>query len=247
MTSESMILTKDGITLGSDLAVTTPENKSYKSGSKIYKLTDEYPVAVMINGNLDFERISLETLIGEYAESVDFSKVKTVEEIKDGFIRHLSQNTGSTPIDEYLSWVLEDFKAELRDEISTYGFEKTLGFYKKKELKKYVKNYKNFSDEFFDLIPENKDKSKYNLEIWKIFSYQLSFEGTGMIFAGFDDENYYPSYFEINLHCNDNGQVIYDEVDSGINCEEPIIKAFAINEEACTFLTGVSNDFEEYI
>ena len=40
---------------------------------------------------------------------------------------------------------------------------------------------------------------------------------------------------------------IYDEVDSGINCEEPIIKAFAINEEACTFLTGVSNDFEEYI
>ena len=242
-----MILTRDGITLGSDLAVTTPGNKTYKSGSKIYKLTDDYPIAIMINGNLDFERISLETLIGEYAESVDFSKVKTVKEIKDGFIKHLSQNTESTSVDDYLYWIIDDFKKELHEEISKFGFDKVINYYKQKELKDYVKKYKNFSDEFFDLIPDDKDKTKYNMEIWKIFSYQFSFEGTGMIIAGFDEENYYPSYFEINLHCNDNGKIIYDDVDSGINCEEPIIKTFAMNDEACTFLTGVSDDFEEYL
>lgn len=34
MTSESMIMTKEGITLASDMAITTPENKSYNCGIK---------------------------------------------------------------------------------------------------------------------------------------------------------------------------------------------------------------------
>lgn len=61
MTSESMILNKDGITLASDLAITTPENKSYNCGNKIFQLNEDSPVGIMINGKIDFEGISLET------------------------------------------------------------------------------------------------------------------------------------------------------------------------------------------
>ena len=230
-----MILTKDGITLGSDLAITTPKNKSYNCGNKIFELNDNSPVVVMINGNIDFEEISLETLIGEFGKTIDFDEIKTVEKVKDKFIQYLSKNTGFTSIDDYLTLILNDFKLELSEEISEYGFDETLGYYRQKELLEYIKNYKNFSDEFFDLIPKDMDKSKYNLEIWKIFSRQLSFECTGIIFAGFDIDNFYPSFFEINVHCNDNGEIIYDEVDSRVNCRKPLIKVFAINEEAYTF------------
>ena len=114
-------------------------------------------------------------------------------------------------------------------------------------MAEYVKDYKNFSNEFFDIIPDDKDKTHYNHEIWKIFSNYLLFEGTGVVFAGFDMDNFYPSYFEINIHFNNNGDIIYDEVDSKTNCKEPVIKVFAINEEAYAFLTGVSSDFEEHI
>ena len=36
-------------------------------------------------------------------------------------------------------------------------------------------------------------------------------------------------------------------MDSKENSRDPIIKVFAINEEAYTFITGVSSEFEEYI
>ena len=68
-----------------------------------------------------------------------------------------------------------------------------------------------------------------------------------MIFAGFNAGEFYPTFFEINLHCNDNGKIIYEEVDFEINTKEPLIKVFAINEEAYTFITGVNNGFEEFI
>lgn len=247
MTSEAMILNKDLITLSSDLAMTTPEDKSYNCGTKIFELKESCPVAVMINGNLDFEEISLETLIGEFGKTIDYDEIKTVEGVKDEFIKYLSENTESTSIDEYLSEILDEFKDEICYQISENGFNQTLSTYKQNKLSDYIMDYKNFSDEFFNLIPDDEDKSQYNTEIWKIFSHYLSFEGTGIIFAGFDLDNFHPSYFEINLHCNNDGDIIYDEVDSKTNCKEPVIKVFAINEEAYAFLTGVSNDFEEYI
>ncbi len=201
----------------------------------------------MINGNLEFEEIPLETLIGEFGKTINCDEIKTIERVKDEFIKYLSENTQSTSLDEYLSWILYDFKEEFCEKISEYGFDQTLSTYKQRELAEYVKDYKNFSNEFFDIIPDDKDKTHYNHEIWKIFSNYLLFEGTGVVFAGFDMDNFYPSYFEINIHFNNNGDIIYDEVDSKTNCKEPVIKVFAINEEAYAFLTGVSSDFEEHI
>lgn len=240
-------MTKEGITLASDMAMTTPENKSYNYGNKIFKLTNDFPIGIMMNGNVDFEDIPLETLIGEFAKTIDFKKIKTVEHIKYAFIEYLSANTNHTSCDEYLKEILSNFRNELVEEINEYGFDETLNYYERKELHSLVKNYENFSNEFFDIIPNDKNNERYNFELWKIFSYYLSFEGTGIIFAGFDIDNFYPTFFEINLYFNDNGNIIYDEIDSGVNCRKPVIKVFAINEEAYTFITGVSRDFEEYI
>lgn len=185
--------------------------------------------------------------LGEFGKTIDFDKIKTVENVKNEFIEYLSLNTDFTGFDDYLRSVLNDFKNELIEEIAEYGFLETLEYYKQEELYSDLKSFKNFSNEFFDIIPDDVDKDKYNLEIWKIFSRQLSYEGTGIIFAGFDKYNFYPTFFEINLHCNDYGKIVYDEVDSRINSEEPVIKVFAINEEAYAFITGVSEDFEEHV
>lgn len=245
MTSQAMILTKDAITLASDMAVTLPNYKSYTSMNKIFKPKNDFPIGIMANGNVDFEEISIQTLICEFSKNTDFKKLKSVKKIKDRFIEYLSKNTDAGNVDDYISWILESFKKELEEDIQENGFERTLRYRKKREIPDFVKGYRNFDDEFCDILPENKDE--YVIEIWKIFSYELQFEGTGIIFAGFDEGNFYPSFFEINLHCNDNGKIIYDEIDSKVNCIEPVIKVFAINEEAYAFLTGVNDDFEDYI
>lgn len=250
MTAQSLILTKDVAVVGSDLAITTPDNKSYTTEKKIFCLDKNFPVAVMINGYIDFEDISLETLIGEFAKTLDFDKIQSVKQIKNGFIHYLEKNTEYTSSDAYLRWILDSFKETIVEEINEYGFEDVISYKKRKELLPFVKKYDNFDSEFFDIIP-NDSKRKYNQILWEIFCYELSFEGSGVIFVGFDEKNYYPSFFEINIFCNDNGKLIYEEVDSRENCREPIIKVFAINEEAYSFITGVSSKFEnclkEYI
>ncbi len=243
MTAQSLILTKDVAVVGSDLAITTPDNKSYTTGKNIFCLDKNFPVAVMINGYIDFEDISLETLIGEFAKTLDFDNIHSVKQIKKGFIRYLEKNTEYTSSDEYLRWVLDSFKENIVDEINEYGFKDVISYKKRKELLPFIKEYENFDSEFFDIIP-NVSKRKYNQILWEIFCYELSFEGSGMIFVGFDEKNYYPSFFEINIFCNDNGKLIYEEVDFKENWREPLIKVFAINEEAYSFITGVSSRFE---
>ena len=132
MTAQSLILTKDVVVVGSDLAITTPDNKSYTTGKKIFSPDSNYPVAVMINGYIDFEDISLETLIGEFAKNTNFNNVKTIKEIKNSFIDYLQKNTQYTSSDEYLRWILDSFKENIAEEINEYGFKDVIS-YKKKE------------------------------------------------------------------------------------------------------------------
>ena len=221
------------------------DGKTYDGMRKIFKLTDLLPAEIMFNGNADFENFSMETLISKFTHTVDFEELKTVENIKNKFIEFLSQNTKSTDINGYLQEVIGYFKEDLIVKIDADGFGNVIADARRKEVLPFVENYPDFDDEFFDIIPDGNDKQECNLIIWEMFSYSLSFEGTGIIFAGFDIDNDFPSFFEINIHCNNNGEIIYEEVDSRLNCEDPYLKVFAINEEAYTFITGVNSNFEE--
>ena len=228
-----------------DQAATMSDGKTYDGMRKIFKLTDLLPAEIMFNGNADFENFSMETLISKFTHTVDFEELKTVENIKNKFIEFLSQNTKSTDINGYLQEVIGYFKEDLIVKIDADGFGNVIADARRKEVLPFVENYPDFDDEFFDIIPDGNDKQECNLIIWEMFSYSLSFEGTGIIFAGFDIDNDFPSFFEINIHCNNNGEIIYEEVDSRLNCEDPYLKVFAINEEAYTFITGVNSNFEE--
>lgn len=247
MTAEVAIITKNEIILASDKAITTPNEKTYNNANKIFNLSNELPVAIMINGYIDFENILLESLISEFKNSTDFKKLKTIENIKNEFLTFLSKNTSHTKIEDYLKWKLYQFKQELSNEILEYGFDEILSHYPQKEVLSIVKNLDNFDTEFYNIIPKEKDKKKYNLKIWEIFCYDLTFEGSGIIFVGFDIDSYYPSIFELNIHCNNHGEIIYENIYSKIKVKTPIIKVFAINEEAYAFLTGINNDFEDYV
>lgn len=176
---------------------------------------------------------------------MDFEKLETIEKVKDEFLRFLSLNTQSTDVNEYLEDILYYFKEDLISKIDSNGFEEVIGNARRKKVLPFIKDYSNFSGEFLDIIPDDVDKQEVNHIIWEMFCHELSFDGTGVIFAGFDIGHDFPSFFEINIHCNNHGEIVYEEVDSRVNCHNPYLKVFAINEEAYTFITGVNSNFEE--
>ena len=73
-----------------------------------------------------------------------------------------------------------------------------------------------------------KTKRKYTEILWKIFSFELLFEVTGIVISGFDLKSHYPSFFEIELYYNDNGKIIYEIIDSVINTEKPILNLLVV-------------------
>lgn len=242
-----MILTKRNGIFVSDRQQTMADGKTYDGIQKIFEISPLHSSAMMINGNADFMKVPMETLIGEFKFKTNFRKIGTIEEIKDNFIDFLSSHTEPSTTDEFLEKALEPFKGNLRYQIYQYGFDNIIGEKRRKNICPFIKNYSHFEDEFDDIIPEGRDKEHYNKILWEIFSFELRGEVTGVVLAGFNLKSHYPSFFEIEIYFNNNGKIVYDIVDYAVNSKEPIIKVFAINEEAYTFITGVNDDFIEYI
>ena len=241
-----MIITKRNCIFVSDRQVTMVDGKTYGGVDKIFELSEIHSAGLMFNGIADFENVPIETLIGEFKIKTDFTKLSTIAEITGEFIRFISQNTEYSQTEELIRNMLKRFKEDLKAEFDDYGFEKTINIKLRKELLSFVKKFPNLGNEFNDIIPDGKDKEKFNRLIWEIF-YNMQYEGTRIIIAGFNLNSHYPSFIEINLYCNDDGKIIYEEIGSGMDCREPFIKVFAINEEAYTFITGVNQEFIEYI
>ena len=245
MTIQTIIYNKSTMILCSDLRQTVEEYKSYIGVKKIFELKENQPVAIMFNGLIDFEGVPIETLIGEFKENFrEFEDIKTT---KKELLEFLKDNTPHTPMEEYLPEILVPFKDRLYDLIEEAGFKNAVNSKSLKEVPEFLKKYHNFDKEFHDIIPEGFDKKTYNLKIWRMFSYELDFEGTEVILAGFDKKNHYGSLSVFNIYCNDRGKIISRDIETIENCPDPFIRVYAMNEEAYAFITGISDDFENHI
>ncbi len=245
MTIQAVIMNRGTLIFASDFRGTIDEYKSYTGIKKIFKLDETQPIGIMINGLMDFENVPLETLIKEFKENIN--DYKNIREIRDDFIKFLSKNTKYTSMENIIKEKLISFKTKLTKTINKYGFDETINNKEYTIIPDFLKKYSNFKNEFKDIIPEGYEKNEYNITIWEIFSYSLNFEGSSIIIGGFDKIQHYPSLFVFNLYCNDNGEIIWHEVESIENCEQSLIRIYAINDEAYTFITGISPDFEENI
>ena len=247
MTVQCGIYNMQNIIFASDSAVTTPDGKKYTGIQKIFKISDIHPAKMMINGYMEFEKIPLKTLISDFTKKTDMRKLKTVKEISNAFISFLHENTETSTIDEYIKETLKYFKQDLNCEIRKHGFEKTLKSKQKKPIPQFLRKYKNFDDEFKELIPPEKRKKRYTKILWEIFSMEFNYLGTGVVIAGNNIDSYYPSFIELNIHYNDSEGVFYDIVESKFDFEESIIRVYAINNEGYTFLTGSNENYSEFI
>lgn len=149
--------------------------------------------------------------------------------------------------DEYIEFVADKFKEDLKVEIAENSFDNVIETRRKRRTYPFIKKYSSFNDEFEDMIPENKDKEKYTELLWQMFSWNLKYEGTGVIISGHNINSPYPPYFEINAHCNDPDGIIYEELESKIDFEDTLIRIYAINEEGYAFFTGVHDEFIDFI
>lgn len=92
MTAEIIIMNKVGIALAADSKVTIGRGvKAFDTVTKIFQISHDDPIALMVWGNPDFMEIPIEIICKEYRSYVSGKTFKTVESWAADFIKYLSE------------------------------------------------------------------------------------------------------------------------------------------------------------
>lgn len=92
MTAEIAILNKSGIVLASDSASTIGDNKVYNSARKLFTLSSNHSVGIMVYGNGEFMETPWDIIIGEYRKYIGNTKRSKIEDYANSFVEYLRTN-----------------------------------------------------------------------------------------------------------------------------------------------------------
>ena len=207
----------------------------------------------MIFGSADFENIPLETLIKEFKRKTNFRKFNDIELIKEEFLKFLSENTPKTDIEHEIEITLPLFKNFIKlklENISIEDFEEFIINQGKRKLPDFLNEINELTEynyDFEELIPTEIDENKNEIlidSLKNIFFDFIASMSTGIVIAGFNENEMFPSCMQFNIHFNYNNEVKISNFDYLINYEGNVIIPFAQKEVMKTFISGIDNDIK---
>ena len=102
-------MNKNAVVLGADSAVTINGKKIRTGVEKLFKLSNDPPMGMMIFGNANFQNIPMETLIKQYSKKTNFKKLKSIENIQKDFLIYLAEITPHFDFKRVIDDNLEDY------------------------------------------------------------------------------------------------------------------------------------------
>ena len=115
MTSEIGILNKNGVVLAADSAVTISNginSKVFNSARKLFTLSKEHSVGIMIYGNAYFMGVPWEVIIGEYKKTIG-------TKVLDNTVKY---------VDEFINFILQFQPVQSQDALRNYIYIQTLNY-----------------------------------------------------------------------------------------------------------------------
>lgn len=86
MTAVVGILNKKAVAIAADSAVTLGSGKIFNKANKIFALSENNPVGIMIHNNADFMGTPWETIIKIYRHKLGINTFNTLEDYQKDFI-----------------------------------------------------------------------------------------------------------------------------------------------------------------
>lgn len=251
MTSEILIINKNAIAMAADSAVTVGNKKTYMGVNKLFMLSNNPPMGIMIFGSANFGSVPMETLIKEFRSKTNFEQLASIENIKNEFLSYLDNiSNEDTSIDLFKE--LDEFKDYLigysnkcSDEnwnnlINSIKNGKSISFFEEDEVNKnkYYDEIEKISSSLTDNRAMNEDL------VEKCFCEALIDASTGVVIAGFNENEFFPSYVSFNLIAKQDGHIIIHDIDSQINYNGNAIIPFAQKDVIATFISGIDTNLE---
>ena len=245
MTSEILIMNNENIIMGADSAVTIGNRKTHTGANKLFGLSDEPPMAMMIFGAATFGSISLESLIKDYKKQTNFKELDNILKIKKSFIEYLKNIPCEISDFEYkFAYFKENLLKKLNYD-SKENIIQYLNNYKDMEILPFLENNPSLDSEFEDLVNILGNVNIDNLK--KYLSMELIDSSSGVVIAGFNKNEFHPSYIYFDLITKYENKIITYDSESYINSEENLIVPFAQDDVTDTFISGINNEFIDFL
>ena len=95
MTAEVAVLNKQGIAMAADSAITSGREgvqKVYNSANKLFSLSKEHPIGIMVYGAASFMEVPWEVIIKSYRENLGTKTFPQIKDYLDDFLRFLNKD-----------------------------------------------------------------------------------------------------------------------------------------------------------
>ena len=171
-------------------------------------------------------------------------------------MKFLSQNTQKTDIENKIKITLPLFKNFIKSELknrNANNIEEFILSQGNRDLPDFLNKIDeliNYNYEFEDLFPNeiNEDKHEILIESLKkiYFDFILSMS-TGIVIAGFNKNDMYPSCMQFNIHFNYKNEVKISNFDYLINYDGNAIIPFAQKDVMKTFINGIDEEIKKSI
>lgn len=251
MTSEILIMTPNAIAMAADSVVTVSNKKTYEGVNKLFMLSNNPPMGIMIYSNANFFNFPMETIIKDFREKVKTLEKHhtTVNEFKTTFEQYLKKICESNnqlffrSIKDEIDFFVEDFKKEIENNgnILHQIIPENLSI----DLDKYVKkvNSVDFDSYFEEQVKELVDNSDDITLLKKIFfGNKIYNQFIGVVISGFNQDDLFPSSISFKIITIDNSFVIEHIEENSVNKETSVVLTpFAQVDTITNFLNGIDD------
>jgi hypothetical protein len=269
MTAIVGVLNKHAVAIAADSAVTlVGGRKVMNSATKLFALSKYHPVSIAVYGNAEFIGTPWEIIIKEYRNQLGSQSFPSLRQYVDNFqrfLRHKKYFCSEKEAKEYLKSSVKflfismlklykenpkHFDALIkRMDIATKqpllgGFKQdTVDFFTKEVDKEITKGYKKLTDVGIDIKKEklrNLIESVYTRDVVPIGT-------TGLVFAGYGENEFFPSIYNCNVGAVINGLLAkVVKTAAKINRNNPsAICPFAQTDVMHTILDGVAPKMQQ--
>ena len=122
MTAEIAVMNKDAVALAADSAVTISGKKTYNTINKLFSLSRNQPVGIMIYGDGQLGGVPWETIVKLYRDKIGVNQRPKLEDYVSEFISFIEGDFSKhfrDELDDFFIEYVEDYLLVLRDKIDT--------------------------------------------------------------------------------------------------------------------------------
>lgn len=261
MTSELLILTPSAVALAADSAVTIGGKKTYNGVNKLFMLSNNPPMGIMTYNIANFLNIPLETIIKEFRHGINsnISLCSLNEEFKQFLDNIVKKSIYKESFDKQLKYFIDSLQRESTT-VTDEEFKRIVAFevlnFNKEDLGDFSEDIFSQLDEkdnlFESLVPESikdNDKKEFisNLKIFFVKKVFLD-RFIGIVIAGFDNEELFPSYIHFKLNYLYDDKFILNIINKDKIAEKKgIVLPLAQSDVINTFLNSIDDGTQNEI